>query len=434
MEFKTTQIDTANISISANILTNDITKNLEKLAKQLTKTAEIQGFRKGKVPVAAIKKHYGSRLVEDAEAEALRDVLDLGLKDLNVDNSRIITEPTFSKFEKNDNGIDVIVEVSLKPIVKVENYASLVPDVEIAGIDKAEVTKRIEDMLSAKAPFIEVDRKVENGDSVTFDFEGFVDGKAFEGGKAEDYNLKIGSGSFIAGFEEQIIGLAKGDEKDIEVTFPTEYQSEALAGKPAIFKCKINTVEIKGSVELNEESAKELLENDEINDGETSIDAINRKTEETLKSEELSKKYNEEIKPALREALAKEFKFDLPQSVVEKEIEQRLNQDAQKMSADEIKAIQEDEAKLDELRETHRSASEDSVRTTFIIDALGEKENVSVSDEEVKQVIYYEGMMSGQNPDELITKYEKGGYLPLIKMSILEDKVLTKILDDKFKK
>ena len=434
MEFKATHIDTANVSISANILSSDITKNLEKIAKELTKTADLAGFRKGKVPVAAIKQHYGSRLREDAEAEALRDVLDLGLKELSIDNSKIITEPTFSKFNKNDNGIEVVVEVSLRPTVEIGDYISLVPDIKTPTVTNKQVEARINEMLISKAPFVEVDKAIENGDTTIFDFEGFVDGVAFEGGKAEGYSLNIGSGSFIPGFEEQLIGLKKGDEKEVKVTFPEEYQSENLKGKEATFKCKIERVEIKGDAELTDITAKELLGDDEVKETEDSITAIQRVTKETLKSEALSKKYNEEIKPALREALAKEFKFDLPKSVVEKEIEQRLNQKAQKMTPDEIKEIQESEDKLNELKATFQNDAEQSVRTTFIIDALGEKEGVNVSDEEVKQVIYYEGMMNSQNPDELIKKYEDAGYLPLIKMSILEDKVLTKILDDKFKK
>jgi len=433
MECKTTNIDTANISITAHISKEDIKTNLEKIAKNLAKTTDLPGFRKGKVPVPAIKKHFGTRLKEDAEAEALRDVLDLGLKNENVENSRIITEPTFSKFDKTENGIDVVVEVSLRPVVEITDYSSLVPDVEIAEPTKDEVSARISEMLSAQAPFVEVDKAIENGDTTVFNFEGFVDGVAFDGGTAEDYSLNVGSGSFIPGFEEQLIGLKAGDTKDVVVTFPEEYQSEALKGKEATFKCKINKVEQKETVELNEESAKSILTAD-LKDGENAIDVLTAEVTESLKSETLSKKYNEEIKPALRTALAKHFTFDLPNSVVEKEVEQKLNQEAQTMTPEQIKEIQEDEAKLEELKAKFLDGAKESVRITFIIDALGEKLNIAVSDEEVKQVIYYEGMMSGQDPDQLIKNYEKAGYLPLIKMSILEDKVLGKILDDKFKK
>ena len=434
MEFKATLIDTANVSISANILTSDITNNLEKIAKELTKTADLPGFRKGKVPVGAIKKHYGSRLREDAEAEALRDLLDLGLKELNIDNSRIILEPSFSKFEKTENGIEVVVEVALKPTFDLGDYSSLVPDVRTPTVTKKNIEARINEMLVAKAPFIEVDKAIENGDTTIFDFEGFIDGVAFEGGKAEGYSLNIGSGSFIPGFEEQLIGLKNGDEKDVEVTFPKDYHGEDLKGKKAIFKCKIIRVENKADAELNEYSAKDLLGDEVIKNNETPIEAIQRVVKETIKSEELSKKYNEEIKPALRESLTKHFQFDIPTSVIEKEIEQRLNQKASQMTPEEIQEIQDDENKLNELKDSYRDEATNSVRSTFIIDALGEAEDVTVTDEEVQQVIYYEAMASGENPADLVKRYESAGFLPLIKMSILEDKVLTKILDKKFNK
>jgi len=435
MEFKATHIDTANVSISANISNNDITKNLEKIAKQLTKTTDVPGFRKGKVPVAAIKKHFGSRLTEDAEAEILRELLDLGLKDLNIENSKIITEPSVAKFDRNETGIDVIVEISLRPTFEIDDYSSIIPNVKTPTVTKKQIEARISEMLVAKAPFVEVDKAIENGDTVVFSFEGFIDGVAFEGGQATDYSLtNIGSGSFIPDFENQLIGLKKGDERDIEVTFSKDYKSDVLKGKKATFKCNIGKVENKTTIDLTEESAKELLGKNEVKNNETNIEAIQRVTKDTLKSEALSKKYNEEIKPLLREALAKHFNFDLPKTVVEKEVEQRLNQAAQNMTPEEIDAIQNNDDMLNELKAQFYTDAEQSVRTTFIIDALGEKENVEVSDEEVKQIIYYESMMNSQNPEEVIKRYESSGYLPLIKMSILEDKVLTKILDDKFSK
>jgi trigger factor len=431
MEFSTTRVDSANLSISATIGKDDIEKNLERIAKELAKTQTIPGFRKGKVPAGAIKRFYGSRLVEDAEAEALRELLEAGQKEAGVDNSQIITEPTFSKFERVENGIEVDINISLRPTIELGDYLSFVPSVDAPEVTEAEVNERISDMLEKNAPFVEVDRAIENGDSVTFDFEGFIDGEAFDGGKAENYTLKVGSGNFIAGFEEQLVGLQKGDEKEISVTFPEEYHAENLKGKPALFKCKIGKVEIKEAQELNDEVADTLLNGEEPNEGESKVDALKRVTDETLKSEKLSKIYNDETKPQLREALAENYSFDLPRAVIDKEVEQRLNQEENQMTEAEIEEIKGDEEKLNELKTKVTSDAEKSVRTTFIIDALGQAEGVSVSDEELSQVITYEALMSGQDPASTIKKYEESGYLPLIKMSILEDKVLSKLLDKK---
>jgi trigger factor len=433
MEIRATQIDTANLSIIATIFKDDIEKNLEKIAKDVSKSANIPGFRKGKVPVSAVKKHYGARLVEDAEAEALRAVLDTGLNELKVDNSRIITEPAFSKFERVNGNIEVVVEVSLRPELTIADYENLVPEIEEPTVSEDEIDGRINDMVNSSANFVEVDRAVENGDQVNLDFEGFVDGVAFQGGKAEGYSLKIGSGSFIPGFEDQLIGLKKGEEKDISVKFPEEYQSPALKGKDATFKCKINGVEQKEERALSEDVATDLIRG-EVLEGKTAIETLRSEVKQEIINEKLSKKYNNDLKPLLRNALAEKFVFDLPLSVLEKEIEQRVNQSAQTMTAEEIEAIKNSEEKLNELKATHKDDAEKSVRTTFIIDALGKKENIVVDDKEVEMVLFYEAMASGQDHRQLLDMYQKNGLLPLIKMAILEDKILTKILDDKFKK
>ncbi len=436
MELKTKKIDTANIEIEATISKADIDEHVNRIAKELSKSINLPGFRKGKVPVKAVKLHYGSRLVEDGEAEALKEVLNRGLKELRVEQSQIITEPTFEKFEKKDDGsIEVIINVPLRPVVEVEDYHSLIPEVEIPNISDDEVEQRIREMLEAKAPFVEVtDRGIENGDNVNLDFQGFIDGEPFDGGSAGGYNLKVGQNTFIPGFEEQLLGLKKGEEKDVKVTFPENYHNKDLAGKDAVFKCKINKIEIKETPELNEESAKSLLQDDQIVEGENPIETLKKVVKKDLENEKLSEKYNSEIKPKFREALTEKFQFDLPKSVVEREIEQRINQEVQTMSEEEINELRNNPEKIEELKERHRKEAEKSVRMTFIIDVLAQKEGVSVSDEEVQQVLIYEALMTQQDYTQLIAQYEKAGLIPLIKMSILEDKVLTKILDSKLKK
>jgi len=429
LEFQATRVNSANATISATIDRETIDKHLNKIAKQLSKTADIPGFRKGKVPVAAVKKQYGQRLVEDAEAEALRELLDLGIKDLGIDNSSIITDPTFSKFDRDGDNIVVDVNVSLRPEIELGDYKSLIPEVKDIDVTDAEVDERANGLATAQAPFVEVDRAVENGDSINLDFEGFVDGVAFDGGKAENYTLKIGSGSFIPGFEEQTIGMTKGEEKDITVTFPEEYQAENLKGKEAIFKIRVNKVEIKEAVELTDELANELVKDKE----NATVADFKEQVKKEIENEKLTKKYNEEIKPKLMENLVSNYTFDLPASVIEKEIENRLNQKASTMTPEEVKEIQESEEKLKALQEEVRPEAEASVKATFIVDALGKAEGIEVDDQEVQNVIYYEALMGGQDPEATMKKYEEAGYLPLVKMSMLEDKVLSKLLDDKQK-
>jgi trigger factor len=436
MEFSVNKTNSANLTISGEITKSDIDTNLEKIAKDLSQRAEIPGFRKGKVPVKAVKQYYGKRLVDDAKAEVLRQLLEKGQAEAKIDPNQIITDPDFTKFEdKEDGSLSVELQISLRPTFELGDYMALVPEVSAPEVSSDEVESRISEMLEQSANFVEVEKEVENGDNLVFDFEGFVDGEPFEGGKAESYSLKIGSGNFIAGFEEQLIGLKKDDEKDVIVTFPSDYRAENLAGKEATFKCKIIKVEQKEEVELTEEKAQELDRAElEPKDGETSIDTFKRGIIQQIQDEKLSKIYNEDTKPKLREILADNYSFDLPQSVINQELDQRLNSEVGQMTEEQLTALKSDQAQLEELKNKVMPEAEKSVRATFVIDALGTIEGISVSDQELQQIIGYEAMMSGQDPVDTLKKYEESGYLPLIKMSILEDKVLTKLLEKKMSK
>lgn len=430
MEIKSNKIDGANAEIEATILKEVVDANLEKIAKELAKTANVQGFRKGKVPVAIIKQQYGEKLVQDAEAEALRAVLNGGLEQMEIDNSALIGEPTISKFDKSDDKIEVMVKVAMRPVIELGDYASLAKDFKKPEVKDKDVDARLKEIAESQAPLenIKRNRKMKEGDTAVIDFEGFVDGTAFEGGKAENFELLLGSGQFIPGFEDQLIGVKRDEEVEINVKFPDEYQAKDLAGKDAMFKVKVNGVKVKGEVELDDELAKKLLGKDDA-----TLESLKEELKTQMENEELIKLYNEELKPALLESLVAEIKFDLPEFVVEQEIDMALNKKAQSMSEDEIKELREDAEKLKELRETFRSDAQESVKATFIIDSLAQAENVKVEEQEVMQTIYYEAMQMGQDPQKAYEQYKEAGYIPAIQMSMVEDKVLRQILDSKIK-
>ena len=431
MEIKSTKINGANAEIKATILKEVIDANLEKIAKSLTKTANVQGFRKGKVPVAIIKKQYGERLVQDAEAEALRDVLSKGLEELNIANESLIGEPNISQFDKSDDKIEVTVKVAMRPEIELGEYSALVKEFDKPVVTDEEVEARIKDLATAQAPFVDVeeDRALESGDTALMDFEGSIDGELFEGGAAKDFSLAIGSGQFIPGFEDQMIGMKKGEEKVIKVTFPENYGGEKLAGKDAEFKVKLNAIQTKGEVAIDDELAKKMLPGQD----DATLEVLKTQVKTQIENEKLSALYNEDLKPALLESLVAEVAFDLPEFVVEQEIDMALNKKAKEMSEDEIKELRESEEKLKELRETFRDDASRSVKATFIIDALASKEDVKVEEQEVMQTIYFEAMQMGQDPQKAYEEYKKAGYIPAIQMSMVEDKVLSKLLDAKMK-
>ena len=431
MEIKSNKIDGANAIIEATILREVIDANLEKIAKELAKTASIQGFRKGKVPIAIIKKQYGEKLTQDAEAEALRDVLSKGLEELNITNDSLIGEPNISKFDKSDDKIEVAVKVAMRPLIELGDYASMITEFDKPVISDADVEKRIKELAESQAPLKDIarNRKMKDGDTAVIDFEGFVDGEAFEGGKAENFELRLGSGQFIPGFEDQLIGVKRDEEVEINVTFPAEYQAKNLAGKEAMFKVKVNGIKVKDEVTIDDELAKKMLPGQD----DATLEELTKQVKLQMENEELSKLYNDELKPALLETFVAGINFDLPEFVVDQEIDMALNKKAQSMSEDEINVLRENSDKLEKLRETFREDAQRSVRATFIIDALAASENVKVEEQEVMQTIYYEAMQTGQDPQKAYEQYKDSGYLPAVQMSMVEDKVLSQLLNSKIK-
>lgn len=433
MEFNAQRVDEANAVISATIAKETVETNLDKVAKQAAKTLDIQGFRKGKVPVAVVKQRYADKLREDAEGEALRAVLAEGLKSLEIANEDLIGEPSISKFDKKEDGsIEIEIKVATKPNVELGDYKALIPAVESKEASEEEITSRLDEMAKQSAPLEKIKRKrmVREGDHAVIDFEGFVDGVAFDGGKAEKYPLEIGSGSFIPGFEDQIIGMKYEEEKEVTVTFPAEYQSADLAGKEAVFKVTLHEIQEKVAAELNDEFAAKMLPQEE---GAT-LDTLKEKISEQITNEAKAKYYREELKPEYLNTLVEKVEFALPSSVVDQEINHALNNKVRTMSEDEIKELQEDASKVEAIRDELKADAESSVKATFIVDALAKAEEVEVSDQEVTQVLYFEAMQMGQNPQEVLKQYEEAGYLPAIKMSMIEERVISKLLDEKLGK
>ncbi|MFT7003402.1 MAG: trigger factor [Sulfurimonas sp.] len=431
MEIKSNKIDSANALIEATILRETVDANLEKMAKQLAKTASVQGFRKGKVPIAIVKKQYGEKLVQDAEGEALRDVLSKGLEELNISNDSIIGEPNISKFDKSDDKIEVAVKVAMRPTIELGDYAAMVKEFDAPVVSDEDVEKRIKDIAESQAPLSDIkrNRKMKDGDTAVIDFEGFVDGEPFEGGKGENFELTLGSGQFIPGFEGQLVGVKRDEEVEVNVTFPENYGGKDLAGKEAMFKVKVNGIKVRDEVAIDDELAKKLLQGKE----DATVEELKNEVKLQMQSEALAKLYNEDLKPALLESFVAGLAFDLPEFVVEQEIDMALNKKAQSMSEDEIKEVRESIEKLEELRETFREDAKKSVKATFIIDALAAAENVKVEEQEVMQTIYYEAMQMGQDPKKAYDEYKDAGYLPAVQMSMVEDKVLGQLLNAKKK-
>ena len=430
MEIKSNKINGANAEIEAVISMNEVNENVEKIAKQLAKTTTVQGFRKGKVPVAIVKQQYGTKLQDDAEAEALREVLAKGLEELSIANESLIGEPNVSKFDKSDEKIEVAIKVAMRPVIDMGDYASKVKEFDKPVVSEKDIDAKVTEIAQGQADLVDIkrNRKMIDGDTAIIDFEGFVDGKAFDGGKAEDFALVLGSGQFIPGFEDQLIGVKRDEEVTINATFPENYGGD-LAGKEAEFKVTVKQIKVKADIEINDELAKKLLQGEE----DATVESLKALVKTQIENEELSKLYNETMKPELLETLVTGTAFDLPEFVLEQEIDMALNKAASTMSEDEIAELRENADKLKELRETFRGDAERSVRATFIIDTLAMAENIKVDENEVMQTIYYEAMQTGQDPQKAYEHYKEAGYIPAIQMSMVEDRVLSTILNSRIK-
>jgi len=419
------KVDDANIIVSGTLDAAAIDANVEKLAKQAAKEIKVDGFRAGKVPVSVVKQMHGDKLAQDAEGEAVRELIDVGLAEAKIDAADMIGQPGFKKYEKTDAGIEVEIEISTRPVFELKDYMDVVPTFEKPTADEKDVTAKLEEIATQQAPFTKIKRKrmVKDGDMTLIDFDGYIDGKAFDGGKAEKFNLKIGSGQFIPGFEEQIIGMKYDEQKDVVVTFPKEYGSKELAGKEATFKVTLHEIQEQAAVEPDDAFAQKVLSDDKA-----TLETLKEKLADQIVSEALSKVYNEELKPKLVEALVNKFNFALPNNIVEQEIDAKVNAKAQTMDEAELKTYQEDIKKLEELRNSVRAEAEESVKATFIVDALAKKEGIEVDDQEVTSALYYQAMMSGQDAQEVIKYYQENNLLPAIKMGLIEDKLFGKML------
>jgi len=419
------KLDNSNYKVTATIDKKDIDSKLDKLAKEASKSVKVDGFRKGKVPVAVVKKMYGDKLAQDAEGEAIREVLEAAYNEAGIDIADVIGNPAFEKFEDKDETKEMELIISTKPNFDLGDYSDIAPEFTKPEATKEEIDDELNNIASrfTKAKSIEDDRELKEEDIAVFDFKGKLNDEAFEGGSAENFELKIGSKQFIEGFEEQMIGMKKGEEKTIKVTFPDDYQAENLKGKEVDFELKLHDIKEDIKPEIDDELAKKALAKEDA-----TLDELKEHAKNIIENNKVRKLYEDELKPKILENLVAKYQFDLPKNIVEQEIDNLTNQKAQTLSQEEIEEVKKSQEKLKELRESVREDAENAVRATFIVDALAKAENIEISDGEISQVLYYEALMSGQDPQKLMEYYQANNLLPVVKMGMTEDKLFAKLL------
>lgn len=429
MQVKAKFEDKVNAVASVNIPRQKIDDEIKALAQKASKSIKMDGFRPGKVPASAVMKRYEKELSKDAEQNLLKNAVDEALKELKKDGKELVAEPYFEKFERKDSGIETQLVLSFKPQVDLKGYEALIPKFSAPKAEKKELDEKKKELLKSLATTepIKSKRALKKGDFAKFDFEGFVDGVAFEGGKAENFTLEIGSGRFIPGFEDAMVGMKEGENKDIKVTFPKDYGAANLAGKEAVFKIKLHEIKELKIPELSAEILKQILPNENA----PSEKLLDEKISEQIENEKLFKLINEDLKEKFGEALLKKFDFDLPRGVVEQEIDVQFRNAWSGFSQKELDEIRGDSDKYQKKRESFRSEAQKSVKFTFVVDELARLRGVSVSDNEVVQAVYFEAYRYNQDPKALLESYQQQGILPAIKMSLIESKLFNDIFAPK---
>ncbi len=350
----------------------------DKAYKKNAAKLNIPGFRRGKAPKSIVEKMYGKGFFyEDAINDLLPDAYGAALDESKLD---VVSRPEIDIKNIDDNGVVITAKVFVKPEVTLSEYRGLTAErAEVAVTDEA-VENEINRVRERNARESEVtDRAVENGDEVVFDFDGYVDGVAFDGGKSEKYNLRIGSGSFIPGFEEQIVGKSIGENFDVNVTFPTDYHADNLAGKEAVFKCLVHAIKTRELPELDDEFVKDVSEFNTVDEYRADIKA-------KLQAE-ADKAEDAKVDAALTDKLVEGMSADIPEAMYETELDAMIRDYETRLryqGMDLKMFMQYTGQTVDSLKAQFRPQAEKQVKTRLALEAIAKAENFEASEEEIE--------------------------------------------------
>ncbi len=378
MNVKNTEQANGKAKIVVEIDKQEFEAALNQAYNKNKKNIMVPGFRKGKAPRKVVEGMYGAKVFyEDAVNELFPAVYEQGIVAQQI---KAVGAPSISDMDETADGTVVLtVETELYPEVTLGDYKGIeVPKAEVVVSDK-DVENELDRMAERNSRIETVDRPIQEGDTVVLDFEGFDNGVAFPGGKGDNYSLKIGSKQFVPGFEEALIGLKAGDEKDIDVTFPENYTPE-LAGKPVVFKCKIHEVKETIRPEMDDEFAKDVSEFDTLDELKADIRAKQMK----MRQENIDRQFEN----AAVEAAAANMTAEIPVCMVEEQIDRHMEQFSYQLQMSGM--TMEDYAKMvggdmSGLRASMRPMAETTVRSNVLLSAIVEAEKIEVSDEELEE-------------------------------------------------
>ena len=368
--------------LTIEVPASEFEKALQSAYNKQKKSISVPGFRKGKVPRQMVEKMYGPEIFyEDAANELIPTAYEEELKNCDLE---IVSRPTVDivQIKKGENFI-FTAEVAVKPEVTLGEYKGMEVDKTSTRVTQKEVEAKIKEEAEKNARTVTVEgRPVQDGDEVILDFEGFVDGEAFEGGKGENYPLTIGSGSFIPGFEEQLVGTEAEKEVEVKVTFPEEYHAEELKGKEAVFKCTVHEIKEKQIPEIDDEFAAEVSEFDTLDEYKADVKA---KIKEQKENEGKQKKEDQAVEKAVANAT-----MEIPEAMIDEQVRQMVNEFAQNMQYQGISFEQYCQITgmtLEKIQEETRPQAVKRIETRLVLEAIAKAENIEVTEERLDEEI-----------------------------------------------
>ncbi len=396
MSVQVENLEKNTVKLTIEVPSEELEKALQEAYNKQKKSISIPGFRKGKVPRYMIEKMYGAAVFyEDAVNILIPQAYADAAKESGQD---IVSRPTIdvTQIEKGKPFI-FTAEVAVKPEVTLGKYIG----VTVTKIDTEATEEEIEAEINKErennARIINVeDRAIESGDTAVIDYEGFVDGVAFEGGKGENHSLEIGSGSFIPGFEDQLIGKNIGDDVDVNVTFPEEYHAKDLAGKEAVFKVKVHEIKTKEIPELDDEFAQDVSEFDTVAEYKESV-----KTKVEERKANNAKRAQEE--EAIKKIVEKS-QMDIPDAMIDTQCENMINQFAQQMAQQGLSMdqyMQFSGLTIEQLKEQVRPEAVERIRNTLVLEQIAKEENIEITDEDIDAEIEKMAKMYNMEADKL---------------------------------
>ena len=384
------KLDKNMYEITISVSKDEFEKYVEHSYEENKGKFNIEGFRKGKAPRAMIEKNYGSTVFYD---DAIDHLFSHEYSDALAKETEIVPvanpEIRIDKFD--DNGIVLVAKVQSVPDVKLGAYKGLEIKKATGEVKDEQVEKEINQARERQARYVEVEREARDGDYVVIDFTGFVDGKEFEGGKAENYRLKLGSHTFIEGFEDQVVGMKVNEEKDVKVTFPQEYFSEALKGKPAVFKVKLHKVEEKVLPDVDDEFASNVSEFETLADYKADI--------KKHLQENLDARLKREDENNIIEAVVKASEVEIPDVMVENQLDMFIQDFATRLSYQGFKLedyLTQMNMSEKDLRDERREQAKETVKTRHVLEEIVKQEKLDGTDEELDKKL-----------SEMADKYKK---------------------------